>query len=57
MGQWLWIILAVAALILLYAFNPLGRKGRKNRDMSRRTGKGMIENFDEEQNFIDKYSQ
>ena len=57
MQQWIWIILAVAALVLLYAFNPLGRKGRKNEDMSRRTGKGMIEDFDEEQNFVDKYSQ
>ena len=57
MENWIWIIAAVVALVLLYAFNPLGRKGRRNRDLGRRTGKGMIDDFDQEQNFIDKYSQ
>ena len=57
MGDWIWIAIAVVALVLLYAFGSLSRKGRKNWEASRRTGKGMIDNFDEEQNFIDKYSQ
>lgn len=57
MDSWIWIVIAGAALVLLYAFGSLSRKGRKNWEMSRRTGKGMIDDFDEEQNFIDKYSQ
>lgn len=57
MDSWIWIAIGAAALVLLYAFGSLSRKGRKNWEMSRRTGKGMIDDFDEEQNFIDKYSQ
>lgn len=57
MEDWIWILIAVVALVLLWAFGSLSRKGRKNWEMSRRTGKGMIDNFDEEQNFVDKYSQ
>ena len=57
MGDWIWILVAVVALELLRAFNPMGRKRRKNRDFGRRAGKGMIDNFDEEQDIIDKYSQ
>jgi len=57
MDSWIWIVIALVALVLLWAFGSLSRKGRKNWEASRRTGKGMIDNFDEEQNFIDKYSQ
>ena len=57
MESWVWILIAVGALILLYAFNPMGKKSRKNKELGRRTGRGMIEDFDEEQNFVDKYSQ
>ena len=57
MDSWIWIAIAVAALVLPSAFSALSRKGRKNWEMSRRTGKGMLDDFDEEQNYIDKYSQ
>ena len=57
MDSWIWIVIALVALVLLWAFGSLSRKGRKNWEASHRTGKGMIDNFDEEQNFIDKYSQ
>ena len=57
MENWIWIAITVAALVLPSAFHALSRKGRKNWEMSRRAGKGMMEDFDEEQSMIDKYSQ
>ena len=53
-----WIILAIIVIFgVVYAANSPEVKSKIKMDMNRRSNSKILDNFDEEQNFIDKYSK
>lgn len=55
---WFWIVVGIVAVIIsVLTIGSLSHKGRANADLNRRGGGKMLKDYDEEQNFIDKYSR
>lgn len=55
---WFWIVVGIVAVIIsVLTIGSNSHKGRSNADLTRRGGGKMLKDYDEDQNFIDKYSR
>ena len=54
----IWVVVAVGVVVILaLTAGSKGHKSKSKMDLNRRSGSKILDDYDAEQNFVDKYSK